>query len=364
MTEQVASIEETDSSDAKAGDQRGPSLIDVVRGIPDSCYERSTARGLFFVARDVAIYAALVYGLINVHAWWLVVPMWLLAGLTISGLFVLGHDASHNALFDSRRLNSIVAKVMMLPSAHVESAWDFGHNRVHHGHTVKQGMDFVWHPTTHEEWKSMSAYRRIQHRIEWSSFGAGFYYGRNVWWNKMMRFRAEGKLGTTIACERRVLTAILVLAAGALGYAGWHVFGDVGGIVWMVVKVAVVPWLLFTWMIGFVVYVQHINPGIRWYPRREWSKFKGQMEGTTNLRVSRALNFFVHNIFTHVPHHVDMRIPFYKLPEAMRAIERAFPRVSITKKFRMREYFSATKQCKVYDFATGTWSRYPLKQAA
>lgn len=364
MTDQVASIEEADLPESNSTGVRGPSLIDVVRRVPASCYERSTTRGLLFVARDFVIYAALVYGLITAHAWWLVVPLWLLAGLTISGIFVLGHDASHNALFDSRRLNSFIAKLAMLPSAHIESAWDFGHNRVHHGHTVKQGMDFVWHPSTKDDWADMSSYRRVQHRVEWSPLGAGLYYGRNVWWNKMMRFRAEGKLGTTISRERRIMVAILVAAAVAVGFAGWKSSGDVVGILWMITKVVVVPWMLFTWMIGFVVYVQHINPNIRWYPRREWSKFKGQMEGTTNLRVSRVLNFFVHNIFTHVPHHVDMRIPFYKLPAAMREIEAAFPRVMITKKLRLRDYLTATSQCKIYDFGAGQWAGYPTKIAA
>jgi acyl-lipid omega-6 desaturase (Delta-12 desaturase) len=34
----------------------------------------------------------------------------------------------------------------MGPSAHVEAAWDLGHNRIHHGYTTRQGFDFVWHP--------------------------------------------------------------------------------------------------------------------------------------------------------------------------------------------------------------------------
>lgn len=364
MTDQVDSFTPEDLSSASSSSSAGPTLIDVVRNIPDSCYQRSTSRGLYYVARDFVIYAALVVGLVTAHAWWLVIPMWLLTGLSISGIFVLGHDASHNALFNSKRLNSIIARIAMLPSAHIESAWDFGHNRVHHGHTVKQGMDFVWHPSTRDDWATMSWYRRVQHRIEWSAFGAGLYYGRNVWWNKMMRFRADGKLGATIARDRRVMGAILLLAAGAVGYAGWNAAGSVWGVAWTLIKVVVVPWMLFTWMIGFVVYVQHVNQDIRWYPRREWSKFKGQMEGTTNLRVSRALNFFVHNIFTHVPHHVDMRIPFYKLPAAMRAIENSFPRVAITKKLRMRDYLSTTTTCKVYDFEAGMWSKYPTKRAA
>ena len=341
-----------------------PALIDVVRGIPETCYSRSTSKGILYVVRDAVIYAALLYALITVQAWWALPFLWLATGISISGIFVIGHDASHNALFDSKRLNAFVAKLALLPSAHVESAWDFGHNRVHHGHTVKQGMDFVWHPSTGAEWAEMRRMQRLRHRFEWSWLGAGFYYGRNVWWNKMMRFSAEGKLGGTIARERRVMSLFLALAAAAVGYAGWRSHGSVPGVAWMIVKVAVVPWLIFTWMIGFVVYVQHVNRDIRWYPRREWSKFRGQMEGTTNLRIPRVLNFFLHNIFVHVPHHVDMRIPFYKLPSAMRSIEAQFPGVAITKKLRLRDYLSTTSECKLYDFESGEWSHYPTKTAA
>ena len=44
------------------------------------------------------------------------------------------------------------------------------------------------------------------------------------------------------------------------------------------------------------------------------------VEGTTNLRIPRVFNFFLHNIFVHVPHHVDARIPFHQLPAAAEAI--------------------------------------------
>ena len=74
----------------------------------------------------------------------------------VSGLFIIGHDAAHEALFKSRRLNSIVGHVAMLPSWHVYEAWVLGHNRVHHGHTVREGMDFVWHPVTPEQYAAMS----------------------------------------------------------------------------------------------------------------------------------------------------------------------------------------------------------------
>ena len=97
-----------------------------------------------------------------------------------------------------------------------------------------------------------------------------------------------------------------------------------GGI-WLWVKVVVIPFLLFCQTIGWVVHVHHIAPEIRWWPRREWNRFRGQVEGTTILWGPPGWDFFFHWIMVHLPHHVDMRIPCYRLPEAARAIADAFP---------------------------------------
>lgn len=152
---------------------------------------------------------------------------------------------------------------------------------------------------------------------------------------------------------------VLVIAASAVGLSGWNRYESISGIIWAWVKVALIPWLLFIWTIGFSVYVHHIGKDIRWYPRRDWTKFRGQMEGTTILRTPRVLNILFHHIFVHVPHHVDMRIPFYELPAAARAIKAVFPKVVIERKLSMREYLRTTKQYKLYDFELGTWLPLP-----
>ena len=117
------------------------------------------------------------------------------AGLGVAGLFVLGHDASHGALFDSPTVNKQVARWCMLPSLHNEAAWDLGHNRIHHGYTTRIGFDFVWHPATAEEYAAMSRLHRLRHRVEWSCIGAGAYYLRAVWWDKMMTLPPGGQAG-------------------------------------------------------------------------------------------------------------------------------------------------------------------------
>jgi omega-6 fatty acid desaturase (delta-12 desaturase) len=335
------------------------SLLDVIKIIPEDCYRNPTAKGMVYVVRSFAMYFVVLAGIVAFDAWWALVPLILLAGIMVSGLFVIGHDASHGALFSSSKLNLFIARLAMLPSAHIEAAWDLGHNRIHHGHTVKQGMDFVWHPITVEQFNEMSLLRRLRHRLEWSSIGPGFYYGREVWWNKMMRFKGTDKWGKKISADRwRMLLALAVICT-VIGGLGWMKYGSAVGIAWTLTKVAIIPWLLFITIIGFTVYVHHVGEDIRWYQRREWSKFKGQMEGTTILRIPKTLNFFWHNIFVHVPHHVDMRIPFYKLPAAADAIKAAFPGVVIDRKFSFLAYLRTTRACKLYNFELGKWSKLP-----
>lgn len=328
-------------------------LKPVLEAIPPHCYERSTGRGLGLVARDLAVYGVAVWGLVATNDPLLLVPLWLLAAAAVAGLFVLGHDAAHGALFESKRLNALVARLAMLPSLHATEVWIFGHNRVHHGHTLRQGMDFVWHPLTVDEYRQLGRLGRFRHRVEWGPFGSGAYYLHEVWWNKMVRFRKPERWARAMRRDQVLVGAF----AGAAGGAAVVLDGPAGA--WLWVKVIVVPFVLFCQAIGWVVYVHHIAPEIRWWPRREWNRFRGQVQGTTILWGPPGWDLFFHWIMVHLPHHVDMQIPCYRLPEAARAIAAAFPDAVDERAIRIRDYLRSVRCCKLHDFETGTWSRYP-----
>lgn len=328
-------------------------LRTVIEAIPDHCYQRSAVRGAGLVARDLSVYLLAAAGLAVTNNPLILVPLWLMAGLAVSGLFVLGHDAAHNALFDSAGANAIVARVTMLPSLHATEIWVFGHNRVHHGHTLRQDMDFVWHPLTAEQYSALPRWQRVRHRVEWGPFGSGLYYLRQIWWNKMVRFTPPPRWRRAMGRDKAIVAAY---ALGTLGLA--VATSGVAG-VWVWAKLVIVPFLLFTHVIGWVVYVHHIHPDIRWWPRRSWNRFRGQVEGTTILWSRPPVEFFFHWIMVHIPHHVDMRIPCYRLPDAARAIATAFPDEVDERRLSLREYLAATKACKVHDFERGVWSGYP-----
>jgi len=349
----------TSGSDDKAG-----SLLPVIRVIPKSAYENPTWKGLAYFARDLVFYGLVLWGLTSTDNPLLLIPLWIVAALVVSGLFILGHDAAHEALFKSRRLNSIVGHVAMLPSWHVYEAWVLGHNRVHHGHTVREGMDFVWHPITPEQYAAMSGPKRLRHRIEWSWYGAGVYYLREIWLNKMITFNPPAKWAKAIRRDIIFMFAGVGLGMVLFGWLGWATYGTVAGVAWMITKTVVIPFLGFNFVIGSVVHVHHVQPDIRWWPRREWTKFRGQMEGTTILRAPWVLDLFFHKIFVHIPHHVDMRLPFYGLEPAAEAIKAEFPDVVHDEKLRFRDFVANSRQCKLYDFDAGRWMTYDEAMSA
>lgn len=348
----------TDHGPRRAPRVREQSLNDVRAAIPASCYERSTLRGALALAQGAVLWLVPVVALALTDRWWALAILWPLAGLGVAGLFVLGHDASHGALFRSRRVNRIAAIAAMAPSAHVEAAWDLGHNRIHHGYTTRQGFDFVWHPSTVEDYRALGRFGRLRHRLEWSWLGAGAYYLRTVWWEKMWRFSPTGKRRGAIVRDKWVLASILAVAVVAAGAWGIVSIGWIGAL-WMPFKLLVVPFLLFVQIIGWTVYVHHVDPAIRWWPAREWYQFRGQMESTTIVRIPAVVDrLWFHHIFVHVPHHVDARIPFHQLPTAARAISDAYPDTVRSSRWSLRGYLRATGTCKLYDFDAGSWLPY------
>jgi omega-6 fatty acid desaturase (delta-12 desaturase) len=331
-----------------------PGLKTVVAALPPDCYDSPTWKGLAYFARDLAIYAGTVAALVPTDNVLLLPFLWVLGGLAIGGLFVLGHDAAHGALFRSKRLCRVIGRIALLPSLHAYEVWVLGHNRVHHGHTGCRGIDFVWHPLTPAQYRALPPAARLLHRLEWSPWGAGLYYLRVLWWQRMMRIVPPPRLRRVFRRDRMLVWSFLGVMSGMLLLAG----GTPGTGLWLWIKVFLVPWLVWNWLIGVTVHVHHIAPEIAWHPRERWNRLPGQVDGTSSYRIPRALNLFWHNIFLHVPHHVDPRIPFYRLPRAAEALTHILDAAEPVRALRLRDYARATRRCKLYDFERSVWLDY------
>jgi omega-6 fatty acid desaturase (delta-12 desaturase) len=51
-----------------------------------------------------------------------------------------------------------------------------------------------------------------------------------------------------------------------------------------------------------------------------WTYYRAALESSSYMRLNRLMQWFTGNIGYHHIHHLNIRIPFYRLPEAMAAI--------------------------------------------
>ena len=107
---------------------------------------------------------------------------------------------------------------------------------------------------------------------------------------------------------------------------------------------------------GMVVLLHHTHPKVRWYDRQaDWSFYRSQVAGTVHVVFPKWLGVLLYNIMDHTAHHVDPKIPLYRLPESQRAIESLFVEDVIVTRFRLADALRICRQCRLYDFRRRRW---------
>ncbi|MFN8036551.1 MAG: fatty acid desaturase [Acidimicrobiia bacterium] len=316
-------------------------------------YQRSNVRAVGALAIDTTLFVASVAGALLVP--WLParLGLGLLAGLFVAALFVWGHDAAHGALFGDGRLAEVLGTIAMLPSLSMYQLWIYGHNRAHHGFTSYSPVDWIWRPMTPEQYAAASGWSRFVYRCERSVAGPGLHYLLRVWWPGMVRFRPNGELRRRYHVTRSKLI-VLAYVIGASTVA-WIVGGGPVGVL-----VAVfVPWAVFTYMIGLMVYLHHTHPALPLFDdRKEWSATIGQVACSTIVRTSKPFGLLTHHIMVHTPHHVDARIPFYRLEQAYADLKPDYGRYILEYRLRWSTLRSIAAACELYDYRHHTWHRF------
>jgi omega-6 fatty acid desaturase (delta-12 desaturase) len=106
---------------------------------------------------------------------------------------------------------------------------------------------------------------------------------------------------------------VAVVVHAAIGAALW-IFG--GWEAWVLVQV--VPHFLMGVAGAYFFYAQHNFPGVSFCDSAGWTYEKAALESSSYLRTSRLMAWFSGNIGYHHIHHLNARIPFYRLPEVFR----------------------------------------------
>jgi len=82
----------------------------------------------------------------------------------------------------------------------------------------------------------------------------------------------------------------------------------------------VIPHFIACAIGSYLFYAQHNFPGVTFSDNAGWTYEKAAMESSSFMKMSFIPRWFTANIGYHHIHHLNARIPFYRLPEVMAAI--------------------------------------------
>ena len=315
----------------------------------------STKTALVIFITDIVIYMAALAGVIFLGNLFTRILCSLLAGLQISLLYVVAHDAAHNSFTGSRVLNRIIARMAYLPCLHNYSLWLIVHNRLHHKLTNLKGHN-SWSPLSRDEYEALPAWRRMVERFYRNPAGICFNYLIERWWkNKFFPYKRITK-GYKAPYGFDFLLVVTYLAAflGLLVYAGSNLaHTSPAG---LIILGFIIPLFYASFMIGSSVYQQHTHETIPWFSSEaDCRKLGGAEKVTMHIRFPRWYNLLSHNVMEHTVHHVDPRIPLYNLPKAQKALAGLLGADMITVSFSLKGFLRTMERCKLYDYENHCW---------
>lgn len=315
----------------------------------------STSKGLLIFMTDILVYTVAISGVIFLENIWLRLICSLLAGLQISLLFVVAHDAAHDSFTRSKRLNRLIARISFLPCFHNYSLWLIAHNRLHHQLTNIKGLN-SWSPLSREEYLAMPAWRQWLEKFYRCPAGISFDYLVERWWkNKFYPYkRITGNKRKVAMMDFMLVIAWMAAFLLLLIHAGnslQHTSASE-----LIVLGLVIPLFYASFMIGLSVYLQHTHETIPWYRTQEEAMLKGKPEELTmHVRFPVWYNLLSHNVMEHTAHHVDPRVPLYNLAKAQHVLTRILGENMVTVKFSFNGFIRTMHRCKLYDYETHCW---------
>ena len=251
-------------------------------------------------------------------------------------LFVLFHDCVHGSLFPMKCLNTFFGHALGLLVFTPFDDWRFSHLRHHASYADLDARGFgdIW-TLTRTEYETASPAKRWGYRLYRHP---AVLFGLGAFFSFLLRYRlptrkAKRKARVSVLFTNLLIILVILLAAATIG---WRTF--------LLVQIPVV--LLAGTMGIWLFYVQHQFEGVYWARREEWDAMRAAMDGSSFYGLPPLLRWFSGSIGYDFIHHLNARMPNYRLKPCYDAIPALHKKSALT----MRESFACI-HLKLWDEA-------------
>ena len=266
---------------------------------------------------------AALFGAALAPAWPLRLLFSVLSALLMVRAFITYHDYMHNAILSRSRIARWLFRLYSALALTPPRSWRRSHN-YHHGHVGKLDADNdgAFPLMTTDMWRDASLLARIAYRVERHPLTilAGYF----------TIFFLNITLFSFLRNPTRNWDSLLVL----LGHVGLIAALWILGGFDVAFFVILLPMTIASMIGSYLFFAQHSFEDMRIVPTETWTSRRAAMESSSYLQLNKVMCWFTGNIGYHHIHHLNARIPFYRLPEAMDAIEELQSPVTITLSFK------------------------------
>jgi len=225
-------------------------------------------------------------------------------------LFMIQHDCSHGAFFRRRSANDWVGRVIGVFTLTPHDHWQRTH-AMHHagvGNLAHRGIGDVTTMTV-REYEGLGRWRRFGYRLYRHPlvlFGIGPLY--------IFFFSQRLPVGLMRGAGWAPWISAMATNAAILAVAGIFI-AIIGVVPFLAIQV---PTAFLAAAAGvWLFYVQHQFEETYWEGDTDWRHSEASLAGSSHYVLPGILRWFSANIGVHHVHHLNSRIPFYRLPEVL-----------------------------------------------
>lgn len=230
-----------------------------------------------------------------------------LAGLLLVRLFVIYHDHQHRAILCRSGIAEFFMRLFGISILCPSTVWRSSHD-YHHAHNCKlRSANIGSYPImTRDNFKTAPWGDRFQYLFVRHPLNILFGYFTVFLGSMVVIPIIKAPLKHYDSLLALILHAVLVTMLVT-------VFG------WSLLLVTVILPFFIAGAIGsYLFYAQHNFPDVTFKDKAGWTFEGAALESSSHMRMSPVMNWFTANIGYHHIHHLNHRIPFYRLPEVHR----------------------------------------------
>lgn len=229
--------------------------------------------------------------------------------MMLSRFFIIFHDFQHHTILYKSKIANIIFTLFGFYMITPPSIWKRSHDH-HHNHNAKLFSASIgsYPIMTKLKFKEASSKERFGY--------LAVRHPLNMFFSYFTLFLFGMCISSFLSSPRRHWDSLVVVIIHVT--IAVFLFVEFGWLTWFLSFF--LPFFLSHMLGAYLFYAQHNFPGVIFRNNTEWNYSKAALESSSYMKMNPIMQWVTANIGYHHIHHLNSRIPFYRLPEAMKRI--------------------------------------------